>query len=44
LAVVYGIVSQHSGTIEVDSRRGEGTTVAFRLPAQQKVKDEAVEA
>ena len=28
LAVVDDIVSQYSETIEVDSRRGEGTTVA----------------
>jgi two-component system, NtrC family, sensor kinase len=45
LAVVYGIVSQHSGTIEVRSRPGEGTTVALRLPAQERgVEGEAVRA
>jgi len=35
LAVVYGIVSQHSGTIEVKSRRGGGTTFALRLPVSE---------
>ena len=35
LAVVYGIVSQHSGTIEVKSRCGEGTTFTLRLPVTQ---------
>jgi PAS domain S-box-containing protein len=32
LATVYGIVRQHSGTIEMDSVVGEGTTVTVRLP------------
>ena len=34
LAVVYGIVSQHSGTIDVESHRGEGTQFTLRLPLQ----------
>jgi two-component system NtrC family sensor kinase len=45
LAVVYGIVSQHSGTIDVRSCPGQGTTVALRLPAQERgVESEAVKA
>lgn len=32
LAVVYGIVTEHGGTIEVDSRMGEGATFTFTLP------------
>jgi two-component system, cell cycle sensor histidine kinase and response regulator CckA len=32
LATVYGIVRQHSGSIEVASAVGEGTTVIVRLP------------
>jgi len=32
LAVVYGIINQHSGEIEVDSARGQGSTVTIRLP------------
>jgi two-component system, cell cycle sensor histidine kinase and response regulator CckA len=32
LATVYGIVRQHSGSIEITSVVGEGTTVTVRLP------------
>jgi two-component system NtrC family sensor kinase len=32
LAVVYGIVQRHEGTIEVDSSEGRGTTFRLRLP------------
>jgi two-component system, NtrC family, sensor kinase len=40
LAVVYGIVSQHSGTIEVESHRGEGTKFTLRLPLQPQRNEE----
>jgi two-component system NtrC family sensor kinase len=33
LSVVYGIMEKHEGKIVVDSRVGEGTTIALRLPA-----------
>ena len=33
LAIVARIVSRHAGTIEIDSERGRGTTVALTLPA-----------
>jgi PAS domain S-box-containing protein len=32
LATVYGIVSQHGGTLTLDSQVGHGTTVRVRLP------------
>ncbi|HTY25300.1 MAG TPA: ATP-binding protein [Desulfomonilaceae bacterium] len=32
LSVVYGIVSQHGGTIEVDSEEGKGATFTLNLP------------
>lgn len=35
LAIVYGIVQRHGGTIGVDSSAGEGTTVTLRLPREQ---------
>jgi signal transduction histidine kinase len=33
LAVVYRIVEQHQGQIEIDSRPGEGTRISVFLPA-----------
>ncbi|HTU02913.1 MAG TPA: ATP-binding protein [Candidatus Sulfotelmatobacter sp.] len=32
LSVVYGILEKHKGTVTVESRVGEGTTVRLRLP------------
>lgn len=34
LAVVYGIISNHGGRIEVESSPGQGTTLRIFLPAQ----------
>ncbi len=36
LAVVYGIVDAHDGTIEVQSRVGQGTTFTVSLPLRTK--------
>lgn len=32
LAMVYGVVQRHGGTVEVESEEGKGTTVTIRLP------------
>jgi len=34
LSIVHGAVTQHGGTIEVESTLGEGTTFTVQLPAQ----------
>ena len=36
LNVVYNIVKEHKGTIDVESKVGEGTTFRIRIPATQK--------
>ena len=41
LAVVYGIVQQHSGTIEVQSSPGKGTAFLMRLPLKTKDEQDA---
>ena len=33
LAMVFGIIKRHQGTLEIDSEPGKGTTVRIRLPA-----------
>lgn len=37
LSVVYGIIDQHGGTLDIESRVGEGTTVVVRLPVASGV-------
>ncbi len=39
LSVVYGIVSQHGGTVEVDSEEGKGTTFTLNLPLGEPEKE-----
>jgi len=36
LAVIWGIIDNHNGTINVDSELGEGTTFTIRLPLLQQ--------
>ncbi|MBT8387917.1 MAG: HAMP domain-containing protein [Ignavibacteria bacterium] len=35
LAVIWGIIDNHNGTINVNSKVGKGTTFTIRLPAQR---------
>ncbi len=43
LASVYGIIKAHGGYIDVDSKRGQGTTFNIYLPASEKEVREAIE-
>lgn len=36
LAVIWGIIDNHNGTIRVQSEVGKGTTFSIRLPLQQR--------
>ena len=36
LAVSYGIIREHAGNVEVESRQGHGTTFRLELPAARK--------
>jgi two-component system NtrC family sensor kinase len=40
LSVVYGIISEHEGSIDVDSELGKGTKFTVRLPISKEVKKE----
>ena len=41
LSVSYGIIQQHSGTFEVESEEGRGTTVTIVLPCAAGRTDES---
>ncbi len=43
LAVVYGIIQRHGGTIEIASEKGRGTTFSLVLPATDQVVTETGE-
>lgn len=43
LAVVYGIIQRHGGTIEIESEKGVGTTFSLLLPATHLEASEADE-
>jgi len=40
LAMVYGVIQRHGGSVEVMSEVGKGTTVAFRLPLKAQRSQE----
>jgi signal transduction histidine kinase len=42
LAVSYGIVQEHAGTIEVQSENGDGTRFKLSFPATSKQRQRAV--
>jgi len=43
LAVCYGIVEKHGGSIDVDSKVGEGTTFRIILPVKGEQKGETIQ-
>ncbi len=44
LAVIYGIVRQHGGSVDVHSQPGEGTEFDILLPAAAEPQDQAAQA
>lgn len=43
LSMVYGFAKQSGGTVQIDSRRGEGTVVSIYLPSHQPVEPTLVQ-
>ena len=39
LAMVYGMVQRHDGTIEIDSTAGRGTCIRLTFPSGKKPRD-----
>lgn len=44
LAVVYGIIQRHDGTIDISSKKGIGTTFSIHLPATVVRQETSVQA
>ena len=44
LSIVYGIVEKHQGSVNVESKAGEGTRFTIRLPLQPAVEPRRVSA
>jgi len=44
LSIAYGIVQRHAGTLDVESRRGAGTSVRLSIPASTRTATPAVPA
>jgi len=42
LASAYGVIKSHAGYIDVDSKRGQGTTFSIYLPASEKKVEKVV--
>jgi two-component system NtrC family sensor kinase len=41
LSVVYGVIAQHGGTVEVQSEEGKGATFTLTLPISKKDSEES---
>jgi signal transduction histidine kinase len=44
LAMVFGIIKRHQGTLEIESEVGKGTTFRIRVPAQISTRDAEVQS
>ena len=43
LSIVYGVIQRHGGSIEAESRPGDGTTFTIRLPLESQEKPDQME-
>lgn len=43
LPIVYGVVERHSGTIDIKSEIGKGTTFTIKLPIEEKSTNEKID-
>jgi len=41
LSVVYGVIAQHGGTVEVESDEGKGATFTLTMPLSKKDSEES---